>query len=174
MPTDEEGAPDERCHDASSGLVLRLEHQLLTRMVGGTDALKDWRRRGFFLLLTVLARYGAGSALAPCRHAITRKAPVVLFLTGIDAGFLLPHPPRRAVWSPWRWRGMESRVRLAPVIILRETNPGGRAGGPQRDATGTIHRQRALHKAARGELARRFPGWNQDLRNFALRLGRLD
>jgi hypothetical protein len=95
MPTDE-GVADERCHDALFGLVLRLEHQLQARMVGGTDAYKEWRRRGFS------AAHGIGAmrcqqrtcALLACDHARGSGCPLPY---GHRRRFLIPHPPRRAV-----------------------------------------------------------------------------
>ena len=53
---------------------------------------------------------------------ITREVPVVLFLAGIGVACSSRDPPRQIFLRPMAQEGV-SGVRLAPVIIFRETVP---------------------------------------------------
>jgi len=143
---------DERRTDAAApvetnldfpGEDLRLEHELQTALRGGSA----WRRRGFSRSLTASTRYRASSAaglLACASRARLRLCSSLRYRRRL----LVPRSPAR-----WRRRGFESGVRLAPVIILRERQSRRTCRMPERDATGTFHRQPVLHKAPGRELA---------------------
>jgi len=79
-----------------------------------------WRGRGFSIAHGVGAiRYRQRNRLLA---AVTRETPVVLFLEGIGVA-LVPLSSASILLDPSRRRRFESGVRLAPVIIIRETIP---------------------------------------------------
>ena len=107
-------------HQLGANLDLRLEHELQTAIVR-RQRLAPPRVLQF---LTVSAMACQQRPLGCCRAR--REVPVVLSLKGIGAASASRIPLRTRARG-----GFESRIRLAPVIILqRETIHGGRAGCP--------------------------------------------